>query len=163
MEIWYMNLKDNRAVENRNADEELKFRICIEKSILAIGWGFCADFKDWSEYKFLADVRYGDDKGYSAAVKGLTEMQKGDLVWLKNPVSHERYLAQILDDAPSLCCNLKDFDIYSCRKACIIPVSSEMLSQFNLLDKKDFARHAIERVKDQSIVDETVKLFAAIK
>lgn len=44
MTIWYMNLKDNRAVENRNADEELKFRICIEKSILAIGWGFCADF-----------------------------------------------------------------------------------------------------------------------
>lgn len=44
MNVWYMNLKDSRSVENRNADEELKFKICIEKSILAIGWGFDAFF-----------------------------------------------------------------------------------------------------------------------
>lgn len=30
MNVWYMNLKDSRSVENRNADEELKFKICIE-------------------------------------------------------------------------------------------------------------------------------------
>lgn len=163
MTIWYMNLKDNRAVENRNADEELKFRICIEKSILAIGWGFCADFEDWSEYKVLADYYYRNDNGYPTAVKGILDMQKGDLVWLKNPITRERYLAQILDDLPSLCCNLKDFDIYSCRKASIIKISPELLIKFDLQNKKDHGRHTIEKAKEQPIIDGTVKLFDSIK
>lgn len=162
MNIWYMNLKDNRNV-GRNADDELKFRICIEKSILAIGWGFNANFEDWSEYKALADDYYNDDKAYSTAVKKIAEMQNGDLVWLKNPVSHERYLAQIVDDAPSMCCCLKDFDIYSCRKASIIKISPELLKKFDLQDKKDHGRHTIEQVREQPIIDGTVKLFDSIK
>ena len=63
MNVWYMNLKDSRSVENRNADEELKFKICIEKSILAIGWGFDAIIYDWSQYKALADYFYRDYDG----------------------------------------------------------------------------------------------------
>ena len=166
MNVWYMNLKDNRDAENRNSDDELKFRICIEKSILAIGWGFNANFEDWSEYKALADDYYKDDKddkAYSAAVNGLTKMQKDDLVWLKNPVSHERYLAQIVDDSPSMCCCLKDFDIYSCRKANIIKISHELLNQFDLQGKKDYGRHTIEQVREQPIIDGTIKLFDSIK
>lgn len=166
MNVWYMNLKDDRDAENRNSDDELKFRICIEKSILAIGWGFNANFEDWSEYKALADDYYKDDKddkAYSAAVNGLTKMQKDDLVWLKNPVSHERYLAQIVDDAPSMCCCLKDFDIYSCRKASIIKISPELLKQFDLQGKKDYGRHTIEQVREQPIIDGTIKLFDSIK
>lgn len=162
MNVWYMNLKDNRSVENRNADEELKFKICIEKSILAIGWGFDAIFYDWSQYKLLADY-YQDDAGYRTAVKYLSDMKRSDLVWLKNPVTHERYLVQIIDDVPSLACYLKDFDIYTCRKANIIKINSETLSKFDLLGKKDFARRTIEQVGEQSIIDGTIKLFNSIK
>lgn len=90
-------------------------------------------------------------------------MQNGDLVWLKNPVTHERYLAQIIDDVPSLTCYLKDFDIYTCRKASIIKISSETLSKFDLLGKKDFGRHTIEQVGEQPIIDGTIKLFDSIK
>lgn len=162
MNVWYMNLKDNRNL-GRNADEELKFRICIEKSILAIGWGFNANFEDWSEYKALADDYYRNDDRYSTAVYKLTDMKKDDLVWLKNPVSHERYLAQIVDDAPSMCCCLKDFDIYSCRKANIIKISPELLNQFDLQGKKDYGGHTIEQVREQPIIDSTVKLFDSIK
>ncbi len=163
MNVWYMNLKDNRSVENRNADEELKFKICIEKSILAIGWGFDAIFYDWSQYKLLADYYYQDDAGYRTAVKYLSDMKRSDLVWLKNPVTHERYLVQIIDDVPSLACYLKDFDIYTCRKANIIKINSETLSKFDLLGKKDFARRTIEQVGEQSIIDGTIKLFNSIK
>ncbi len=162
MTVWRMNLKDNRSAENRNADDELKFRICIEKSILAIGWGFDAIFYDWSQYKVLADYYYRDD-GYRTAVKYLSDMQNGDLVWLKNPVTHEHFLAQIVDNAPSLCCRFKEFDIYSCRRANIIKISSETLSEFDLLGKKDFGRHTIEQVGEQPVIDGTIKLFESIK
>lgn len=111
----------------------------------------------------LADDYYNDNKAYSAAVNGLTKIEKGDLVWLKNPVSHERYLAQIVDDTPSMCCCLKDFDIYSCRKANIIKISPELLKQFDIQGKKDYGRHTIEKAKEQPIIDCTVKLFDSIK
>ena len=34
MTVWRMNLIDNRESENRCKDPELKFRICMENSIL---------------------------------------------------------------------------------------------------------------------------------
>lgn len=157
-----MNLKDNRSIENHNADEELKFKICIEKSILAIGWGFDAIFYDWSQYKALADYYYRDYDGYRTAVKYLSDMQNGDLVWLKNPVTDESYIAQIIDDAPSLCCYLKEFDIYGYRKAKIFKITPDLLEKYNIPNKKGKG-HTIEHVRIQSVIDGTIKLFDSIK
>ena len=162
MNVWYMNLKDNRSIENHNADEELKFKICIEKSILAIGWGFDAIFYDWSQYKALADYYYRDYDGYRTAVKYLSDMQNGDLVWLKNPVTDESYIAQIIDDAPSLCCYLKEFDIYGYRKAKIFKITPDLLEKYNIPNKKGKG-HTIEHVRIQSVIDGTIKLFDSIK
>lgn len=112
MAVWRMNLIDNRKLGNRCKDQELKFRICIEKSIVGIGWGLNACFDSWEEYHTCADYRYHENKGYTTAANALKEMACGDLVWTQNPVTHERYLAQVLDSEPSLCCHLREFLFY---------------------------------------------------
>lgn len=71
MKIWRMHLKDKRDPENRCKDSELKFRICLEKSILGIGWGLNADIDSWEDYRKLAEHLYDEESGYSTAVNGL--------------------------------------------------------------------------------------------
>jgi hypothetical protein len=165
MTVWRMNLKDDRSIKDCNADKELKFRICLEKSILAIGWGLNATFDNWTEYKKFADWHYQDDIGYHTAVKYLKKMKRGDLVWIKNPVTDERYLAQIVDDVPSLCSYLKEFDMYSYRKANIFSITSDLFNKFDIPFGSKYKRrsHTIEQVNKQPIVDETIKVFDSIK
>lgn len=162
MTVWRMKLRDYRNSPNCNADKELKFRICIEKSILAIGWGMNADFDNWAEYRKIADWYYSDDNGYPTAVNHLSEMKRDDLVWIKNPVTDESYIAQIIDDAPSLCCYLKEFDIYGYRKAKTFKITPDLLEKYNIPNKKGKG-HTIEHVRIQSVIDGTIKLFDSIK
>ena len=58
MNVWHMNLKDNRKKE-KCTDQELKFRICKEKGILAIGWGISEKVNSWQEYRIKAKKIYG--------------------------------------------------------------------------------------------------------
>lgn len=163
MTIWCMNLIDNRAPENRCKDAELKFRICMEKSILGIGWGLNACFDSWEEYHTCADYRYHENKGYTTAANALKEMACGDLVWTQNPVTHERYLAQVLDSEPSLCCHLREFDLFSYRKADIFRVDEEQLSRYGLFEENISGRHTIERIREQHLIDETIQLSEFLK
>lgn len=81
--VWVMNLKDNRGNgENKNFDE--KFRFCYEHNILAIGWAN-------SEYD-------KNDLGLKKAKNALCKMQRGDIVWVRNPYTGERYLCEVLND-----------------------------------------------------------------
>ena len=162
MAVWYMNLKDNRIDNSRNNDEELKFRICMEKSVLAIGWGINADFDSWRDYRELADLYYKGSTKYKTAVNALSKMSCGDLVWIRNPVAHSRYLAQVLDDEPSLCCNLREFDLFSYRKADIYGVDEGQMGQYGLLKEKPTGRHAIERIGKQELINATERLFESI-
>lgn len=159
MTIWRMNLIDNREPENRCKDPELKFRLCMEKSILGIGWGLNAAFDSWEDYRTLADYRYDGDMGYSTAVSALKNMLSGDLVWTQNPVTHERYLAQVLDDKPLLCCYLREFDLFGYRKAKIYRVDEERLSCYGLSEEKLSGRHTIERIREQRLIDATKELY----
>ena len=163
MTIWRMNLIDNREPENRCKDPELKFRICMENSILGIGWGLNAAFDSWKDYQTLADYRYDGDMGYSTAVNALQNMLSGDLVWTQNPVTHERYLAQVLDDKPSLCCHLREFDLFSYRKADIFRIDAQLLSRYGLSGKEFSGRHTIEQIHNQAITDKTEKLYEFLK
>ena len=163
MIIWRMNLIDNREPENRCKDPELKFRICMEKSILGIGWGLNAAFDSWEDYQMLADYRYHENKGYTSAVYALKEMVCGDLVWTQNPVTHERYLAQVLDNEPSLCCCLREFDVFSYRKADFFRIGAGLLSRYGLSGEGLSGRHTIERVHEQLLIDATMQLFESLK
>ena len=163
MIIWRMNLIDNREPENRCKDPELKFRLCMEESILGIGWGLSAAFDSWEGYRVLADYHYHDKKGYTVAVNSLKEMACGDLVWTQNPVTHERYLAQVLDNKPSLCCHLRKFDLFSYRKVDFFRVDEEHLSRYGLSRKALSGRYAIERIHEQRMIDAAKELYAFLK
>ena len=158
-----MNLIDNRQVKNRNTDKELKFRICLEKSILAIGWGVSECPRDWAAYRALADQEHAADSAYPTAVRNLQEMQKGDLVWLHNPVTQVYYLAQVTDDAPTLCCDFAAFDVFSCRRASIQKIAPKVLAAYGLANVKLYANRAIEQVRVQEIVDNTIRLFRSVQ
>lgn len=163
MTIWQMNLIDNREQGNRCKDKELKFCMCKEKSVLAIGWGLRAEFDSWQEYKNLADVFYKENKGYVSAIAAIQKISCKDLVWTQNPVTNERYLTQVLDSLPSLCCNLREFDLFSCRKAKFYKVDGELLEQCGLSGQKLSGRQTIEQIHRQDIIDATVQLFESIK
>ena len=163
MTVWLMNLIDNRQVKNRNTDKELKFRICLEKSILAIGWGVSECPRDWAAYRALADQEHAADSAYPTAVRNLQEMQKGDLVWLHNPVTQVYYLAQVTDDAPTLCCDFAAFDVFSCRRASIQKIAPKVLAAYGLANVKLYANRAIEQVRVQEIVDNTIRLFRSVQ
>ena len=163
MTVWMMNLIDNRQVKNRNTDKELKFRICLEKSILAIGWGVSECPRAWAAYRALADQEHAADSAYPTAVRNLQEMQKGDLVWLHNPVTQVYYLAQVTDDAPTLCCDFAAFDVFSCRRASIQKIAPKVLAAYGLANVKLYANRAIEQVRVQEIVDNTIRLFRSVQ
>ena len=159
MTIWRMNLIDNRESENRCKDPELKFRLCLEKSILGIGWGLNAAFDSWEDYRALADYHYHENKGYTTAVNALKEMACGDLVWTQSPVTHERYLAQVVDNKPSLCCHLREFDLFSYRKMDIFQVGAELLDCYGIPEKELSGRHTIEQIREQRLIDATKELY----
>lgn len=166
MKIWKMHLKDNRG-EGRCKDTELKFRICAEKSLLGIGWGLNAALDSWENYRELADLYYREDtgSGYTAAARALDEMSCGDLVWTQNPVTYERWLAQVVDDKPSLCCHLREFDLFSYRKAEFykVKVDEEQLKNMGLLGEKLSGRHTIEQIHEQCLIDATFSLWDFVR
>lgn len=163
MAIWSMNLIDNRELGNCCKDPELKFRICMEKSILGIGWGLNAVLDSWEDYQTLAGYCYHGDTAYSTAVNALREMACGDLVWTQNPVTNERYLAQVIDNKPSLCCYLREFDLFSYRKADIFQIDTELLDRYVLSEKELSGRHTIERIRKQLLIDATMQLFKFLR
>lgn len=162
MKIWRMYLIDNRDEASRSKDSELKFRICLEKSILGIGWCINGSFDSWSDYLPVANHTYNKRKGYSTAVNKIQEMAKGDLVWIQNPISREYYIAQVCDDSPSLCCYLREFDLYSYRKAEIYPVNKDLFEKCGLTDSMS-GRHTIENIHSQAVIDATCSIFNKVK
>lgn len=94
--VWVMNLKDNRG-DGKHKNSEEKFRFCCEHNILAIGW---------------AKSEPDDDAlGLKKAKNALYKMQRGDIVWVRNPHTGERYLCEVLNDRIlSFPCSFHAFD-----------------------------------------------------
>ncbi len=84
MNVWLMNLRDNRDEPNANLGMS-KFEFCKSNGILGIGWvGYDAG---------------SDDTAFSTAKKYIDSFEAGDLVWTKDPVEHTYYLCEILATA----------------------------------------------------------------
>lgn len=85
MNVWIMNLKDNRA-NSTAADTKKKFDICKSKGILGIGW---ASDKSKEEEK----------NAYQNANSAIDNLEIGDLVWVRNTTAEEgesnRYICRI--------------------------------------------------------------------
>ena len=165
--IWCMNLIDNRNEGERNKDDELKFRLCQEKGIIAIGWGVSGFINSWQEYLQSANEVWKSDKNFIAAINALEEMAYGDLVWTKNPASGDIYIAEVVDKSPepSIYNNLIEFDICAYRKCRYLYVDSNYLTG-SLCKKHLSARRAIEKMSNsarQDTIDATLPLFEKLK
>ncbi len=165
--VWCMNLIDNRNEGERNKDAELKFRLCKEKGIIAIGWGVSGVVNSWQEYLEAANNAWRANKNFVAATNALKEMACGDLVWIKNPASDDVYIAEIVDKSadPSIYSNLMEFDICAYRKCRYLFVDPIHLTG-PLCKKNLSAGHAIERIhkpKRQDTIDATLILFEKLK
>lgn len=88
MNVWKMNLKDNRDHCDVPMDLECsKFDFCKQRDIVGIGW---ADYSD-NEDNTLTEKDYG----YEKAKNSISSFENGDLVWVKNPETKEYYLCVI--------------------------------------------------------------------
>lgn len=77
---WIINLKDNRKSSTLN-DSLIKFEFCKNKSIIGIGWGNHSD---------------NDNKAYQYAKRCLSQMNKGDIAWIKIPNEKEYYMCKVV-------------------------------------------------------------------
>jgi len=159
MNVWRMNLLDNR--DEPNSDIKAKFNMCKKNSFVAIGWAI-EDVSSWEEYKLLAGKKH-QEKNFSGAIKGLERIQCGDLVWVMNPESKERYIVEIEDETPSVCNGYEDFDICAYRKGTYYKVDESKVKGNGVLTINNIkARQTIEH-KSDAIKEETVKLFKDLR
>lgn len=80
MNVWLMNLKDNRDEANKPPDlTKSKFQFCLEHKILGIGW---------------VNQEPGN-AAFTRAKNAFSEFETGDLIWVKDSDTKEYYLCQI--------------------------------------------------------------------
>lgn len=145
--VWVMNLKDNRDDgEQKNTD--IKFNFCQEHNILAIGWAGQSPADGSTAFKNALD--------------GLSRMARGDLVWVKNPCTGERYLCEILNDRVlPLPNSFHAVDAAYCRICEYRPVSEQKLC--GKIDPKHLVSISTVRpVAELSVIQATNELFDRI-
>lgn len=162
-----MNLKDNRNEQERNKVEQLKFLLCKEKEMIAIGWGIKKRVNSWEEYKEIADDVYRDDRGYVLARNALERVKCGDLVWTKNPVTKKYYIAEITgkSDIPSIFNDLIEFDTCAYKRCQFFSVDNKYITG-PLCKTKLRAIRAIEKMGNKKRGDTiiaTIELFNRLK
>lgn len=89
MNVWIMNLLDNRAEEDKPKDlQKSKFQFCKERGIIGIGW-------------VGSDPENSEDIGFLRAHNAISAFRKDDLVWTKDPDSKEYYICRVTGEALS--------------------------------------------------------------
>ena len=166
VKIWCMNLKDNRDTPKQNQDKELKFRLCRERSMIAIGWAVEGDVNSWEDYERKANALYRDNSAYTSAHNCLQSMSAGDLVWTRNPVTHECYLVDITDETPRIYDSLKEFDICGYRSGTYYLVPEAKLIG-DLSPRNLSAEQTIDQIRSdgnrKAVIEATKQLFADLK
>lgn len=146
--VWVMNLKDNRGNgENKNSAE--KFRFCYEHNILAIGWANSESDKN--------------DLGLKKAENALCKMQRGDIVWVRNPHTGERYLCEVLNDRiQNFPGSFHAFDA-ACGRICEYhPVKQEQYEAITDFSAQLVSFSTVRSVIKASVIKETNELFESI-
>ncbi len=86
MDVWVMNLLDNRLEQNKPTDlQKTKFQFCRERGIVGIGWVGC-------------DPVESKDIGFLRAVNAIADFKKDDLVWTKDPDTKEYYICRVTSE-----------------------------------------------------------------
>lgn len=147
MNVYIMNLKDKRtgAVPE---DSKNKFKMCLERGILAIGW-------------VEEQSKLSEQKAYSSAKNAIKSFKKDDLVWVRNPYAEEgeteRYICKVLsDDIQTATCNeLNDCDIGEFQIAEFYPVDNipAGINAWELV-----SRHTIQSA-NENVTNKTIEYF----
>lgn len=124
MNLWLVNLKDNRDTAEKDID--LKFRICKALGIVAIGW---------------YDT---DEENGRTAKKLLGEMKEGDYVWVIHPANGTYHLAKVIDTSVTESYNsFHDVDINLARRVnYLTSIRSELFCEGT---KRLFAYRAVQK------------------
>lgn len=92
--VWRIHLKPSGG---KGIPEE-SVRLCLEQSVIGMGWGL--DEKPASKYEYmcLGKERYGHQEGWWKNAEALLfSMRQDDLVWFKD-TEGTYYLARVTDD-----------------------------------------------------------------
>ena len=146
--VWVMNLKDNRTDIPKAQKGNEKFDKCKDNGIIAIGW-------EW-------ETPGCGVRAYETAHRFMAELQRGDLVWVRDKHTGNRYLCEVQDDEmtdyrkDSSKKMLIDTDIVEVRKCKYhdVPAGAELPKRSKLV-----ARQTIQHMRDQEAIAATWKLF----
>lgn len=147
MTIWIMNIKDNRT-NGSLASSGQKFDVCFRRGILAIGW---------------VGYKTNQSSGFKRAFNALHRMRQDDLVWVKHPVSGQRYICKITKDGVQTEDSNNspthvDLGFYvGCE---FFPVSNSDLAAFGILPKRLVSRSTVRRSLKTDLNNMTLQLFA---
>lgn len=145
MNVWLMNLKDNR--DNAEVDgTEKKFKFCKEKNIVGIGW------VDYKKNKIK-------DLGYERAKAAIERFQYGDLVWVKDNVNKKYYICKINDNSNKITeeeCNNYDISEYRFCQYYYVGDSDKLPKSIN---ERDLVSISTIRRANEDIANATVDFF----
>lgn len=135
MNVWVMNLLDNRSEENKPEDlQQSKFQFCKEKGIVGIGWVGC-------------DPIDSKDIGFLRAANAFSDFKKDDLVWTKDPDSKEYYICRVTDEP--IAANDAELHRYDISKFCyceFIAVGTEENLPQGILKEDLISRTTISKI-----------------
>lgn len=135
MNVWIMNLLDNRSEENKPTDlQQSKFQFCKEKGIVGIGWVGC-------------DPIDSKDIGFLRAANAFSDFKKDDLVWTKDPDSKEYYICRVTDEP--IAANDAELHRYDISKFCyceFIAVGTEENLPQGILKEDLISRTTISKI-----------------
>ena len=147
MTIWIMNIKDNRT-NGSLASSGQKFDVCLQRGILAIGW---------------VGYTINQSTSFQRAYNALDRMRQGDLVWVKHPVSGQRYICKITKDGIQVENNGNspthvDLGFYvECK---YYPISNSDLAAFGIEPRRLVSISTARRSLKPDLNDMTTRLFA---
>lgn len=146
MNVWIMNLLDNRAEEDKPKDlQKSKFQFCKEREIIGIGW-------------VGSDPENSEDIGFLRAHNAISAFRKDDLVWTKDPDSKEYYICRVTGEALSASgAELNQHDISKFCPCEFIAVGEEEKLPSGILKDDLISRTAIS--KANSTVSEITQAY----
>ncbi len=143
--VYIMNLKDTRK-ESLNKNSSKKFEICYKERFVAIGWG--------TEFSRTED-------NYRRALKCIQDMKKGDIVWVRNPKTKERYLCEILGNFEDYGEKFIEYDISQGIKCKFYKIECKIEDKIN--PKRLVSISTVRAVKQEDVIEFTKELFANSK
>lgn len=146
MNVWLMNLKDDRNDSNITSGD--KFRFCKKHSVIGIGWA------DYDENKT-------NDLGLKKANNAIEQFNRGDLVWVRDIENDVYYICKITHPVKRRKEHEYNFhDLCKCCKCIFFRVGQNLP---NDIDRRDLVALSTIQRANEAITCETIKFFKKLE